>query len=109
MNKITIFMASMAVAAALLTLSSCSHFHVYRQDIQQGNLLEADKVAQLKIGMSITQVTALLGDPVLTHVFSEHRVDYIYWFQSGATGEIKTKRLALTFQNGVLVAIDSKM
>lgn len=102
-------MASMAVALGLLTLNSCSYIHVYKQDIQQGNLLEADKVAQVKVGMSFAQVTTLLGDPVLTHVFSEHRTDYIYWFRSGATGEVKVKRLALTFQNGVLVAIDSKV
>jgi outer membrane protein assembly factor BamE len=109
MNKITIFVASIAVALGLLTLNGCSYFHVYKQDIQQGNLLEADKMAQVKIGMSFGQVTALLGDPVMTQVLSNHRVDYIYWFKSGATGEVKTKRLALTFQNGTLVAVDKKI
>lgn len=66
---------------ASLQLAACSRglFSVHRIDIQQGNLLEADAVSQIKPGMTRAQVEAILGAPVLEPVLDNNRWDYIYY------------------------------
>ncbi|HDL3005116.1 TPA: outer membrane protein assembly factor BamE, partial [Mannheimia haemolytica] len=57
------------LAAMLLALgvTACSTVEkvVYRIDVPQGNYLEQDKIAQLKVGMTAEQVEYLLGTPML--------------------------------------------
>ncbi|MFK7160240.1 outer membrane protein assembly factor BamE [Marinospirillum sp. MEB164] len=48
-----------------LFLSGCGLFSPFQQEIQQGNLLDQDDVAQLREGMTAEQVTFLLGSPLL--------------------------------------------
>ena len=83
-------------------LSGCS---VYKIDIQQGNTLEAEKVAQLKTGMNKQQVQYLLGTAMLKDPFHANRWDYVYTFTPGG-GEMKKHHLTLHFENGRLVTID---
>ncbi|MGV6818214.1 MAG: outer membrane protein assembly factor BamE [Thiotrichales bacterium] len=66
---------------ASLQLTACSRglFSVHRIDIQQGNLLEADAVNQIKPGMTPAQVESILGAPVLEPVLDNNRWDYIYY------------------------------
>lgn len=61
------------LAAMLLALgvTACSTVEkvVYRIDVPQGNYLEQDKIAQLKVGMTAEQVEYLLGTPMLKNIF----------------------------------------
>lgn len=91
------------IFSTALLLSACS---AYRIDVQQGNTLEADKVAQLKTGMNKQQVQFLLGTPMLRDPFHPTRWDYVYSFTKG-WGELKKHHLTLYFENDLLVTVDT--
>lgn len=75
------------LAAMLLALgvTACSTVEkvVYRIDVPQGNYLEQDKIAQLKVGMTAEQVEYLLGTPMLKNIFETHRWDYVFIKREG--------------------------
>ncbi len=52
---------ALAAAAAVLAASGC----VYRMPIQQGNYLDPVVIAQVKPGMTHSQVRYLLGTPMV--------------------------------------------
>ena len=91
-----------SVFATTMLLSGCS---IYKIDVQQGNTLEAEKVAQLKTGMNKQQVQFLIGTAMLKDPFHPNRWDYVYTFTPGG-GEMKKHHLTLYFENGQLVNID---
>ena len=63
----------------LVLSSGCSYVpHIpgvtpYRIEIQQGNFISPDMLAQLKPGMSKEQVRLVLGTPLLTDIFHAER------------------------------------
>lgn len=75
--------------AALAALGGCGSWFpggdpvahwipAYRMDIQQGNVVTSEQLAQLKPGMNRLQVRDLLGTPLLTDVFHAGRWDYVF-------------------------------
>jgi len=78
----------------------------YRIDIQQGNFISQDMVANLKPGMSKEQVRLALGTPLLTDIFHADRWDYIYWREDGATGKREERKLVVHFKDDKLVRLD---
>jgi len=72
---------------------------IYRPDIQQGNFISKEMVAQLKVGMTPEQVRFVLGTPLLTDVFHEKRWDYPFRIRKG-TGEITSSRVVVFFKEG---------
>ena len=77
----------------------------YRIDIQQGNFISSDMVAQLKPGMSKEQVRLVLGTPLLTDIFHADRWDYVYWYErAGAKPE--QRKLTVFFEDGKLTRLD---
>ena len=85
-----------------LTLASCSI--IYRPDVQQGNIVTQEKVAQLRIGMTPQQVRYIMGTPVLSHSFDINRWDYIYTYRKG-TDPTEVQNLTLFFTQGYLTKI----
>lgn len=88
--------------AALCSLSAaCSYkpsfINEYKIDIQQGNVLNEDAVAQLKPGQTRDQVRFLLGTPLITDIFHQQRWDYVYRYQSGQTKKIESRKLTVFF------------
>ena len=79
MNK---FLISTFIITLLLA-SGCSTglFSVHKLDIQQGNALKEEEVAQIKNGMTKEQVQALLGTPVVEPMFQTNRWDYLYYLK----------------------------
>jgi outer membrane protein assembly factor BamE len=71
----------------------------YKIDIQQGNVLTQDMVAQLKPGLTKDQVRFILGTPVLTDMFHAHRWDYVYRLQKGSTGEVEMRQFSTFFDD----------
>ncbi len=65
-------------------------------DIQQGNFVSQDMVAQLKPGMSREQVRFLLGTPLVADIFHADRWDYVYWHEA-PNGKREERRVALFF------------
>ena len=77
----------------------------YRIDIQQGNYISSDMVAQLMPGMSKEQVRLALGTPLLTDIFHADRWDYVYWYErTGAKPE--QRKLTVFFEDGKLTRLD---
>lgn len=70
----------LAAICVAMSVTACSTIEkvVYRIDVPQGNYLEQDKIAQLKVGMTPEQVEYLLGTPMLKNIFDTHRWDYVF-------------------------------
>lgn len=80
-------------------LSSCTILEVYQPKIQQGNVLDAQQLAQLKLGMSKNEVKQLLGSPVIANIFYQDVWEYV-----NVSSE-QNYRLKLVFENGQLKQI----
>jgi outer membrane protein assembly factor BamE len=72
-------------------------FSPYRPDIQQGNFVSQEMLAQLKVGQTRDQVKFILGTPLLTDVFHPDRWDYPFYLARG-NGELTTSRVAVYFK-----------
>ncbi len=104
--------ASLLVAS--LVMAGCANpprlVTEYKIDIQQGNVLNQEMVAQLKPGQTRDQVRYVLGTPLIADVFHQQRWDYVYRFQNGATGQVESRRLSVFFdQNGLLERVDGNV
>ena len=77
----------------------------YRIEIQQGNFISQEMVAQLKPGMSKEQVRLALGTPLLNDIFHADRWDYVFWREKpGAKRE--QRKLTVFFEDGKLTRLD---
>ena len=77
----------------------------YKIDIQQGNFVSQEMIAQLKPGMSKEQVRVVLGTPLLVDIFHSERWDYVYW-REASDGRREQRKLAVFFVDGKLERID---
>ncbi len=76
----------------------------YHVEVQQGNLLEADRVNRLHPRMTKEQCRYLLGTALLQHPFWSDRWDYLYERRLGEVAE--RQRLTLFFDpTGHLIAL----
>jgi outer membrane protein assembly factor BamE len=96
-------MVARSVLAALLVVlvAGCGVPRIpgitpYKMDIQQGNFVSQDMVAQLKPGMSREQVRAILGTPLVADIFHADRWDYVYW-REAPDGKREERRVAVFF------------
>lgn len=74
-------------------------FSPYRPDIQQGNFVSEEMLAQLKVGMTQDQVRFIFGTALLTDPFHGNRWDYAFRLAKG-NGEITTSRVIVFFTDG---------
>jgi outer membrane protein assembly factor BamE len=71
-------------------------FSPYRPDIQQGNFVSKEMLAQIKPGMTRDQVRFIMGSPLLNDIFHENRWDYPFRFARG-NGELTTSSVIVYF------------
>ncbi|AGA34794.1 SmpA/OmlA domain-containing protein [Thioalkalivibrio nitratireducens DSM 14787] len=96
-------LTSIAVIATLLAACSVPS---YRLDVQQGNAIDDDKVAQLREGMTARQVAFLLGTPQVQGTFvREDRWDYVYYKRPGR-GATELRRVSVFFDRGRVARIE---
>ena len=98
-----IFVATLI--SLLLLLSGCS---IHKIDIQQGNIIDAELVKQLTLGMNKNQVKFILGEPLVTSAFNNNSWYYTYIFQPGDGSKPKTKHLSLLFKDDTLSKITNQ-
>ena len=91
----------LALSLALLAASGC----VYRMAIRQGNFLDDKQVTQLELGMTRSQVSFLLGTPMVPTGFDRDRWDYFYYLKEKRLKEPDTRRLTVYFQDDKVVRI----
>jgi outer membrane protein assembly factor BamE len=80
-------------------------FSPYRPDIQQGNFISQEMLAQLKVGQTREQVKFLLGTPLLTDVFHADRWDYPFYLARG-NGELTKARVTVYFKDDKVEKFD---
>lgn len=80
-------------------------FSPYRPDIQQGNFVSKEMVAQIKEGMTPDQVRFVLGTPLLTDIFHENRWDYPFRLIKG-NGQVTSSLVTVFFKDNRLVRIE---
>ncbi|GAB2912034.1 hypothetical protein GCM10027278_35960 [Paralcaligenes ginsengisoli] len=84
----------LAIGAIAMALSACGTTNwgfPYRSDVQQGNWITAEQVAQLQKGMTRDQVRFILGTPTLQDIFRSNRWDYPYLNKPGYGKEQERK------------------
>lgn len=97
--------ACLAASVLATTLAACGTANwgfPYRPDVQQGNWLTSEQVAQLRQGMTRDQVRFILGTPTLQDIFHSNRWDYPYYNQPGY-GKDELRQFTVWFENGQLV------
>jgi outer membrane protein assembly factor BamE len=89
----------LVLICCLFALSGCNL--IYKQNVQQGNAIEQDKLDQLKLGMTMNQVAFLLGTPAVRDPFHQNRWDYYHSYAIRG-GEPATRLVTLRFENAIL-------
>jgi outer membrane protein assembly factor BamE len=77
----------------------------YRIDIQQGNFVSREMVAQLRPGLTRDQVRFVLGTPLLNDMFHDNRWDYDFRLAKG-NGEVMASRVSVFFKDDLVDHID---
>ena len=94
----------------LVLLTACKHDvpFAYKMDIQQGNILKPEKVDQIKVGMTQTQVDEILGKLSISRdTFQQNRWDYVYYLKKNHK-PVDEQRLTLYFNaDGVVQRVVS--
>jgi outer membrane protein assembly factor BamE len=86
-------------------LSGC----VYRLAIQQGNYLDPAVIAQVKAGMTHSQVRYLLGTPMVPGAFDDSRWDYDYYFKTRRLQQPERAHAVVYFENNLVARVDSNV
>jgi outer membrane protein assembly factor BamE len=94
--------ARLAVPLLALVVTGC----VYRMDVQQGNLLDAEQVDQLEVGMTRSQVRFLLGTPMVIDSFDPDRWDYVYSLRRGRSRDVTKRHLVVWFEGDKVVRVE---
>jgi outer membrane protein assembly factor BamE len=81
---------------------------VYKIDVQQGNLVTQDMLAQLEPGMDKAKVKYIMGTPLVTDTFHADRWDYIFTMQERG-GERTQRRISLFFTDGKLARVEGNV
>lgn len=77
---------------------------VYHIDVQQGNVVTQEMIAQLEKGMDKKRVQLIMGTPLIIDVFHPNRWDYYYSMsENGAVPE--SRRISLIFEGENLARI----
>ncbi|MBI2800560.1 MAG: outer membrane protein assembly factor BamE [Gammaproteobacteria bacterium] len=78
---------------------------VHRIDVQQGNVVTQEMIAQLAVGMDKKKVNFVMGSPIILDTFHSGRWDYLYNFQPGH-GHAERRRITLYFADEKLARIE---
>ena len=95
-----------AALAAAIMLAFAGSGCVYRMDIQQGNLLDAEQVDQVEVGMTRSQVRFLLGTPMVIDSFDADRWDYVYSLRRGNEREVTKRHLVVWFDGDKVTRVE---
>jgi outer membrane protein assembly factor BamE len=101
-------LVSLICALMLTSVTACGFVGfpgVYRINVEQGNIIDQEKVDKLKIGMSRRQVRFILGTPLIEDSFNVDRWDYTHTIRNGKNS-ILAERLTVFFEGDKLARIE---
>jgi outer membrane protein assembly factor BamE len=83
---------------------------VHKIDVQQGNVITQQMVAQLRLGMDKKKVRFVMGTPIIQDTFHSNRWDYVYTFHEGGA-RVDERRLitAIFNEDGNLVNLEGNI
>ena len=93
------------VIIVVLSAAGCSYvpnISPHRIEIQQGNFVSQEMVAQLKPGMTKEHVRFIRGTPLVADAFHGDRWDYVFVRQRANSREVEQRRIAVFFEDGKL-------
>ena len=94
-----------------LSLGACGFVGfpgVYKIDVEQGNIVTPEMVAQRKPNMSRRQVRFILGTPLLEDPFDQSRWDYPYVKRNGLK-ILSESKLTVYFDGDTLMRFDTDL
>lgn len=86
--------------------AACVSLTPYRIEIQQGNYVTQEMVAQLKPGLTRDQVRFVLGTPLVSDVFHKDRWDYVFVRQLANSNDFEYRRIAVFFEGDKLKRVE---
>ncbi|MFT7492332.1 MAG: outer membrane protein assembly factor BamE [Pseudohongiellaceae bacterium] len=101
----------LCLTLVVMTLSACTSIGfpgVYRADVDQGNLMHKERLAEVKIGMKPRQVRRLLGTPLLTDTFTKNRWDYFYSLRQDKDIDVR-HHITVFFEDDRVTAIKDQL
>lgn len=96
----------LALATAACAQIQAPYLAPHRIEIQQGNFVSQEMVAQLKSGMTKDQVRFILGTPLVSDIFHADRWDYVFVRQRANSYEVEHRRIVVFFEEGRLKRIE---
>lgn len=94
-----------ALSLITVSLTGCALLTPYTPPIEQGKVISAKMVDQLKPGMTESQVSYILGSPDIQDPFHRSAWNYIYTFQRTSFSPREEKKLIIEFKDNKLVQI----
>jgi outer membrane protein assembly factor BamE len=94
----------LGLGGLILMTFSCT---MHRVEIQQGNVITSEMVAQLKPGMTREQVQFVMGTASIMDPFHPDRWDYMYSLKIGKE-ETDRRHVTVYFDGDVLQSIDDE-
>ncbi len=106
-----------SILLAALLVGGCSHSplpyiprpgipFVHKIDVQQGNVVTQEMVAQLRLGMNKKKVRFVMGTPIVQDTFHSSRWDYIYTFHEGGGGTERRRITTVFNEDGKLIGVE---
>ncbi|NOY74155.1 MAG: outer membrane protein assembly factor BamE [Gammaproteobacteria bacterium] len=97
-------MRKLLITSTIIAALFATGCGIHRIDIQQGTVFTTEDVAQLKLGITQTEVYKILGTPPITDPFHKNRWDYVYtMIKPNETPE--EKQITVFFENGNLIRV----
>jgi outer membrane protein assembly factor BamE len=91
-----------------LSDGACTYFTPYKVEVQQGTVVTPENVGKLKPGMTRSQVSFVMGTPLLTDAFHADRWDYVYYLRKRER-VVEQRKVALFFDGDTLKDIRTDM
>lgn len=82
---------------------------VHKIDVQQGNVVTQEMVAQLRLGMNRKKVRFVMGTPIIKDTFHAARWDYIYTYYEGGGGTERRLVTAVFNDDNKLIALEGNI
>jgi len=101
-------LVSLLCVLTLTSVTACGFIGfpgVYKINVEQGNIIDQQKVDKLKIGMSRRQVRFILGTPLVEDSFNLDRWDYRHTIRNGKNS-LLDERLTVYFEGDKLARIE---
>ena len=94
------------VLTLALTVTAVGCIRTYKLDIQQGNVVTAELVSQLQLGMTRREVQYILGTPLVTDPFHVDRWDYFFTRKQGGATTREQRLITVVFKDDKLDRVE---